>query len=88
MLDKTVCYDPNCRKIPIITIIPDTSYVNVFCNISRQSKIIPVDSYLQLCKENKKIKCVCQKDIEPNKFYYFCNNCEEYLHPNCYFKSK
>ena len=88
MLDKTVCHNPNCRKIPIITIIPDTSYVNVFCNISRQSKIIPVDSYLKLCKPNNQIKCICQKDIGLNSFYYYCNKCEIYLHPNCYFKRK
>ena len=97
MLDKIVCHNPNCKRIPSIKIDQNSSYIDINCKIHNNQRF-PIKYYLDICQKrnyknenykenNKEINLFCQechKKLPSDHFIFYCVNCQKYFDSKCF----
>ena len=87
MLDKIVCYNPDCKRIPSIKIDQEYPFIEVNCSIHK-NKRYPIKYYLDLCQNGSILTCQeCLKKLPNNNFIFYCINCKKYLDSKCFYKT-
>lgn len=85
MLDKIVCYNPDCKRIPSIKIDQEYPFIEVNCSIHK-NKRYPIKYYLDLCQNGSILTCQeCFKKLPNNNFIFYCINCKKYLDSKCFY---
>ena len=85
MLDKIVCYNPDCKRIPSIKIDQEYPFIEVNCSIHK-NKRYPIKYYLDLRQNGSILTCQeCLKKLPNNNFIFYCINCKKYLDSKCFY---
>ena len=85
MLDKIVCYNPDCKRIPSIKIDQEYPFIEVNCSIHK-NKRYQIKYYLDLCQNGCILTCQeCFKKLPNNNFIFYCINCKKYLDSKCFY---
>ena len=87
MLDKIVCHDNNCRKIPSLVIDKNTPTIKIYCPEHKEG-IFKTKDYIKACEQGNDLICSnCKKKAPLDNFIFYCNNCKKYLDSVCFNKS-
>ena len=85
---KIICPIQNCRKIPLINLDPNSSYIKIFCS-DHKDQIYSINHYLNICEQGINIICsICKRKAPPNNYIFFCHNCKHYICSRCFYNSK
>ena len=67
MLDKIVCHNESCRKIPSLIIDQNTPTVKIYCP-EHEERILRIKDYINAF-EGKEVQAVCLNDNSTIKNY-------------------
>ena len=87
MIDKVVCHNDSCRKIPSLVIDQNTPIIKIYCPEHKEG-ILRIKDYINSCKQGNNLLCSnCKKSAPLDNFMFYCNNCKKYLDSNCFNRS-
>jgi hypothetical protein len=89
MAEELICPVKNCRDMPIIKFIDNSSKIEVKCATHlNNGKIYNLNDYLKLCdKYNKKLLCYnCQNNL--NNSFFCCSGCKRVFDEKCIINTK
>ena len=56
MLDKIVCHNESCRKIPSLIIDQNTPTVKIYCP-EHKERILRIKDYINACEQGNNLRC-------------------------------
>lgn len=87
MLDKIVCHNESCRKIPSLIIDQNTPTVKIYCP-EHEERILRIKDYINACEQGNNLRCSnCGKKAPLDNFIFYCNICKKYLDVDCFHRS-
>ena len=87
MLDKIVCHNESCRKIPSLIIDQNTPTVKIYCP-EHEERILRIKDYINACEQGNNLRCSnCGKKAPLDNFIFYCNTCKKYLDSDCFHRS-
>ena len=89
MAEELICPVKNCRDMPIIKFIDNSSKIEIKCATHlNNGKIYNLNDYLKLCdKYNKKLLCYnCKNNL--NNSFFCCTDCKRVFDEKCIINTK
>ena len=84
MIDKIVCHNESCSKIPSLVIDQNTPTIKIYCP-EHKERILLIRDYINACEQGNDLRCYnCKKKAPLDNYIYYCNNCKKYLDSDCF----